>query len=209
MDRDAAVARVHVGLGFRTDMTDQIVLHLQEEQRDLERGKTLPSFMLLEGQTLNLLEGTRTVAIPADFLRRSNEQMYFYPPTGDGRSRYIPWREYAAARTAYESYEAAGPVVAALRTSTIEFFPTADRDYPITWDYYQKGIILTSNVENLWLQHAPELLIGGAGLRLSRDLRNQAGEKLFGQMYQTARTTWFAETVVEDTEDLLVLGGNA
>ena|SRR5690348_4490079 len=209
MDRDTAVTRIQDGLGFRTGLSDKIILRLQEEQRDLERGKTLPDFLLLEGQTLAFLSGTSSVALPASFLRRS-DRLPRYTPTGVTISQTIPWREYDEAYETFSASDPAGPKVAVIRNSTILFFPAADTNYTITWDYYAKAALLTSNIENLWLANAPELLIGGAGLRMAKDIRNQAAIALFGDMYKQARATWFSETVVQEAEDgPLILGANA
>jgi len=207
--RDVALARVQDGIGFRRDMVDQIILRMQEEQRDLERGKTLPSFLLVEGAMLELLSGEQAVDLPADFLRRSPIPLRYYDSPSSQAFREIPWRDYVSASAIYADYTPSGPAVAALRTTSIQFFPIADSDYSISWDYYKRDALLTSNIENLWLEFAPELIIGGAGLRLSLDLRNKEGAMLFGNMYKQARQTWFSETIVEESEEIIVLGGNA
>lgn len=206
MLRDAAVQRIQEGLGFRTDLETTVIARLQEEQRDLERGKTLPRFLLKEGEVLSLASGTNLVTLPTDFLRRSDSPL-LYIPVGSESARIIPWKEYEAARDSYSNFSPAGPAVAALRSSSIYFFPTADLSYDITWDYYQKAEVLSSNIENLWLANAPELLIGGAGLRTARDIRNDKAVAVFGEMYKQARMTWFSETIVQE-EESYVMGGN-
>jgi hypothetical protein len=209
MLRSIAVQRVQAGLGFTTALADQIILRMQEEQRDLERGKTLPKFLLVEDATLNLLTGTSSVNLPIDFLRRSHN-MLTYVPTGTTVARTIPWREKDEARKVYADNPPAGPHVAVLQTATIGFFPVADKNYPITWDYYAEDDLLTSDIENLWLANAPELIIGGAGLRIAQDKRDKAAVDLFGNMYKQARITWLGETVVQESDDgPLLLGANA
>lgn len=210
MLRDTAVARIQAGLGFTTTLSDTIVLRMQEEQRDLERGKTLPRFLLRQDQPLSLVNGTTDVNLPTDFLRRS-EFALRYTPTGETKSKIIPWKRFDEAYEAIqEDSDAAGPKVAILRESTIRFLPEADVTYAITWTYYRVDALLTSNVENLWLANAPELIIGGAGLRIAKDKRDPNAMALFGDMYKQARATWFGETVEEMMDDTpLRLGANA
>ena len=80
----------------------------------------------------------------------------------------------------------------------------------MTWDYYQKAVVLDTNVENLWLANASELLIGGAGLRIAMDLRNKSATELFDVMYKKARLAWFNETIEQTADDgPMLLGANA
>lgn len=209
MLRTVAVQRVTDGLGFRSDLASRVILRMQEEQRDLERGKTLPSFLIAEDQTLTLLAGTNSIALPDDFLRRVDRSPRYVSDVSDV-SVDIPWRSYEAAYKAYSDSEASGPKVFVLRSSTILVFPEADRDYTITWDYYAKADTLDVDIENAWLANAPELIIGGAGLRMALDIRNAEAQKLFGAMYQASRTTWFNEDVLNDLDDQpMILGANA
>ena len=122
MTRDEAVARIQEGLGFRSSLSSVIIARLKEEQRDLERGKTLPPFMLLEGQTLSLTASINFVALPATFLRRSN-LLPRYTPTGAEQSKTIPWRNYDAAQLQWESEDPAGPAVAVLQTEHHSLLP--------------------------------------------------------------------------------------
>ena len=209
MLRDVAITRIQDGLGFRTDQSDRIALRLQEEQRDLERGKILPRFLLRLDQTLSLLSGSQTVSLPSDFLRRSPNSLRYLPTDGSSDVyQTIPWRTYDEAFATYSDWDAAGPKVAVLRVSDVYFFPEADVNYSVLWSYYRKDDVLTSNVENLWLANSPELLIGGAGRRIARDLRNKEAYQLFDEMYKMARVAWFNETVESENEAPLLLGAN-
>lgn len=207
MTRDEAVTRIQEGLGFRTDRATTIIARLQEAQRNLERGKTLPKFLLVEDQTLSYLTGTSTVDLPDNFLRRADKDLRYLPSTSD-RYQFVPWKSFDDAYKAYANSDPAGPKVAVLRNDSIYFFPAADRDYTLYWTYYIKDEILDTNIENIWLANAPDLLIGFAGARMARDLRNKSAESLFGTMYQEERTAWFNETVVSEAEDDIVLGAD-
>ena len=52
--------------------------------------------------------------------------------------------------------------------------PVPDKIYTIKMTYYQKAALLTTNIENLWLQHASDLLIARAGIKIAgMYIRNQ------------------------------------
>lgn len=209
MIRSIAVQRVQAGLGFTTALADQIILRMQEEQRDLERGKTLPSFLLVEDATLSLVAATSSVNLPTDFLRRSHN-LPRYTPTGETTSTTIPWREKDEALEIFQAKDPAGPQVAVLRTSTILFYPVADTTYTITWDYFAQDDLLTSDIENLWLANAPELIISGAGLRIAKDKRDKDAATYFADMYKQSRITWLSEVAAQESDDgPLTLGANA
>lgn len=209
VDRAVAVTRIQEGLGFRSDREVTIIRRLIEAQRELERGKTLPKFLLAEDQTLTLASGEHAVDLPQLFLRRSST-LIRYTPVYSEYPRRIPWKDYDALHLAYQSYNPGGPHGVALREDSLWFEPEADRAYTLTWDYYQRGVALETNTTNLWLEHAPEWLIGEAGLRIALDTRNKTAVELFTFMLTKARKAWFDETVLNEAEDQtpLVMGGD-
>lgn len=200
VDRAGAVLRIQEGLGFRSDREATIIRRLMEAQRDLERGKTLPKFLLREDQSIALLSGANAVALPSDFLRRS-DTLIQYTPIYSTYPRRVPWKDYDAAYLAYQSYNPGGPQVVSLRESSLWFSPVADRNYTLSWSYYRKAVVLETNVTNLWLQNAPEWLIGEAGLRMAKDTRNPTAIQLFTDMRNTAMSAWLKETVLNEAED--------
>lgn len=206
MLRSLAVARIQQGLGFRSDRATEIAVALQEEQRDLEKGKTLPRFLLVEDAALSLLTGENAVSLPTGFLRRFDQPRY--TPLSSTVPVFIPWKQYDQAFRAYMQSDPAGPKVAALRSTSIYFFPEADRDYDLLWTYYKAADLLTADIENAWLLNAPELLIGGAGLRIAKDMRNQSATQLFGDMYKQSRLSVFGEEISMEQEDDLRMGAD-
>lgn len=209
MLRSLAVARIQQGLGFRSDRATEIITALQEEQRDLERGKTLPKFLLLEDQALTLAATANAVALPATFLRRSNILISYISPYST-RPRFIPWRDYGAAARDYGAFNPGGPAAVSIRKSTLWFEPLSDRAYSLTWTYYKKADLLTTDIENAWLaaDNSPELLIGGAGLRMALDMRNKDAVQVFSVMQQKARAALFGDTVTEEADDQVTMGGD-
>jgi len=228
MLRSAAVQRINRAIGFRPSgnpLEATIVLALQEAQRDLERGKTLPKFLLQENQTLTLVTGSHTVAKPSGFIRENDEtRIRFFPATSDV-PRFLSRRYYidaveANVRSSTDpdtTVEPVAPSVYVVRKSTIDFITVADVNYTLFWDYYKAADELTSDIENAWLVSnpatpelgAPEWLIGEAGLRVAQDLRDQMAIQTFSTIRQAGRAACFGETIAsEDASGPIQMGAN-
>lgn len=204
MLRSDAVQRINRALGFRPSgnpLEATIILALQEAQRDLERGKTLPKFLLQEGASFTLLAGEYTVPLPSGFIRVSDDtpistfppEVQFFPITSGESSVYV------------------------IQNSVINFIVPATQDYTLYWDYYKAADALTSDIENAWLVSdpttprlgAPEWLIGEAGLRIAMDLGNQNAIGIFTSMRQAGRAACFGEIIVfEEASGPYQMGAN-
>jgi len=209
MTRDEAVARIQRGLGFRPDLATEIAATLVEKQRELERGRTLPIFLLRESQSLTLNANESTVDLPSDFLRRASRIKYTI--SGNYRPTFISWKDYEDGLDAYETLVPRGPQIAILRASTIDFVTTANQAYSLTWDYYKKADELTSGTStNEWLSDdwLPTLLIGEAGMVIARDLRDKEAMAIFSQMAKEARDALFRDTILQEADVPLVMGAN-
>lgn len=192
MDRDTAVTRIQDGLGFRTDLTEKIHARLQEAQRELERGKSLPWFLIEEDDTINLSEGANEVSLPDRFIRETEYPTMRYTDS-DGNNVRVPKKDFNDALDAYGDSDDSAPKVYALLKDSFYFFPTADDDYTLTLSYYKGAQVITSNIENAWLEHAPEWLIGEAGIKIALDTRDQDAMKIFTDMRDKARDAIMSE----------------
>lgn len=212
MDRTAAVALINQGIGFRATgnaLESAIILKLQEAQRDLEKGKTLPKFLVQELQTLTLTANTHTSTKPTGFLREDDEvPLHFYPATAT-KPTFLERRFYKDAvlsnlhDTSASSApdEPIAPSIYVVRQSVIDFITTADITYTLYWNYYKAADLLTSNVENAWLLNAPEWLWGEAGWRIAMDLAGPNSEMVakFDRIRTAGRAAAFAEDLVAET----------
>jgi hypothetical protein len=216
--RDAAVARILQGLSFRrgTSLNDVIVACLKEAQRNLERGKTLPRFLLLEDQTLSLVSGASTVAKPASFHRSYDEDPIHYTPPDTDKPFFLQEkRNLMDARQANikTPNDPAGPKVYVIRGSVIYFITVADRTYSLTWSYYKWGTVLSAgSTENEWLNEtsgAPEWLIGEAGVRVASDLNDVPAATKFTSMRELGRSACLGDDVAnEEASEGLYLGSD-
>jgi hypothetical protein len=213
MTRTEAVARILRDIGFRpagSSLDDQIVSCLQEAQDDLERGKTLPPFLLVEDQTLALASGTHTVAIPTGFIRESDEtRIRFFPPNSSvpvflERKLYIDavMANLHASTDSDATVEPVAPAVYVLRKSTIDFITTADQNYTLYWDYYKEADVLSSgSTENAWLadKSGRMWLVGEAGLRIASSLRDVNALAVFQKLRDAGRAATFGEQIAAET----------
>lgn len=200
MTRDQAVARIQQGLGFRSDREDECALMLQEAQRFFEQGKTLPWFLIEEG-TLDLvyLTDPNIVALPTGFIREVEARTVYYE-NDDGELVAVTKKSWATAFDAYANEEAGTPEVYVLRASDIYFFPAATADFTYQFPFYKKAAVLENpSDENVWLEEAPELLIGEAGYRLSSDMRDERAMKMvFDPMRKQAWESVLRETIARE-----------
>lgn len=204
MNRSTAVQRISDGLGFMASgnaLEQKIILRLQEAQRDLEKGKTLPRFLIREDQTLALVAGASTVALPSDFLRIDDEALPHYTGEDSDIPVFLRQRSYEPAVAAYSRTveEALAPKVFVLRKTVLDFIYPADTDYTLYWNYFAKATTLETDIENAWLEFAPEWLIGEAGQRIALDARDTTAYQLFGEMAKKGRAAVFGEELVQET----------
>ncbi len=211
MDRTTAIQRINDGLGFRlagNPLEPTILLRIQEAQRDLEKGKTLPRFLLVQDEEFTVLAGEFSHALPTGFLRLDDDNLPHYTSLDTFLPQYLePIRSYSDAvlrvttlqRPGEPAQTVVAPRVFVIRNSTLDFVTIADRDYTISWNYYKAADVLTSTVAtNAWLDNAPEWLIGEAGFRIALDARDDTAKAIFDDMRQRARAAEFGELLADD-----------
>ena len=75
--RSEAIAEIKRGTGYRATQEPTIIAALQQAQRELETGRTLPK-MLLKTATLAYTASGSIVTLPVDFLRFSGNYPIHY-----------------------------------------------------------------------------------------------------------------------------------
>lgn len=216
MFRSTAVQQINNGLGFRppgNSLEGVIILYLQEAQRDLEKGKTLPRFLLQEDDPLTLLSGAHTAALPDGFIREADDSVLHYSPSGTDLPTYLQ-RKYlrdAVLANTRSSNDPIAPSVYVIRNSVVDFVTTADQNYTFAWDWYKRGLTLETDIENVWLedQNMPEYLIGEAGYRVAKALRDKDAMTVFDDMRKQARLSLFSEEIAAElASGPIVMGAN-
>lgn len=208
-----AVNRINDAIGWRLSGHNKeaaIVRRLVEAQRKLEHGTTLPRWLLEQDFELTLLQGERSVALPAGFLRLHDENLPHYVNIDTNLGVYLEVMDYISAFRFVSSNQrpfeieitTRAPSVFVVRKSTFDFISMANTDYTIVLDYYKAGDSLASSETNVWLDNGPDWLIGEAGVRIAADLRDVDAVQLFNEMRKEGRAMVFNEIV-----DLEVQGG--
>lgn len=203
MTRDEAVARIQQGLGFRDDLTSQIVGALQEARRYLETGRSLPDFLFQESQTLAVPAGSAVVAYPTRFLREFQEEGLWYVQAAEPDSVLLLEKlDFEIGNRRFQGSDAGPPMAYTTRQSGLKFWPTRDIAYTLNWSFYRRSVSLATNVaNNEWLADddgAPEALIGRAGMIIASDLNDKPSYDKFASMYSVA---WNAITTDSDLVD--------
>src|SRR6266566_8531797 len=200
MDRDSAVARIQQKLGFRSDLVTEIQVALQDAQDELERGATLPFFLVKQDQTFAITPSVppsatpQEYALPAGFIRDEDEQdgTLRYQKAVPGPQVFLEKMDYSTAERRFfgktvvtvdsgvvivpsedTQFSAGTPVAYVIREATVRIYPGPDITYNLLWSYYAHDVSLTgANVTNQWLTYAPWLLIGKAGILIAGSTRD-------------------------------------
>jgi len=207
MDRDTAVSQIQENMGFRTDLTQSIINNLQFQQDELEKGDTLPWWLLQEDQSFVINPPNPPVAtpqeypLPSNFIKESDSQdgnLRFYQ-NQPGPAVYLKKFDLKQAEQFFfgprkvwwqgnveiiqsedTSFTPGTPAAYVLRKSTIRIYPGPDKQYNLTWSYFTHDLpVGGANTVNGWLTNAPQLLIGLAGRRMAMTARDPDATALF------------------------------
>ncbi len=200
MTRDQAVALIQEELGFRSDLAANIVGRMKQAQRLLEHGRSLPVFLLEQDASIVAAAGSAEVALPTGFIRwKQDEGLRYTTTTGSFvKLEKVPL-DIGAAR--FLDADDGKPLAYTLRKDTIKVYPDRDQAYTLTASYYKEAVALDSNIENEWLAHAPDVLVGRAGMFMCGPLRNDAAMARFLEIYGTAWASMFADGIMREEED--------
>lgn len=208
----AAYTLVRHGLQYRADNAAFNALILEKlliTQRNLERGKTLPRFIITEDATFTGLANVATAAIPASFIRWVEDAPPSYT-TSTGKYRELEVGDLQQLRRLWTGSSETTPFAIARRKSTIQLFPTPTLAWTVTYSYYAKQTVLALDAdENAWMLEVPDLMIAGAGFLLASDMGDQAGMEKFSGQWKTAYSAYFNQIIDDETADqTVILGGN-
>jgi hypothetical protein len=206
MDKAGAITRINEGLGFRSLSADIITRRLVEAQRDLERGKTLPPFLISEDTPLTLIQGSREIALPDDFIREVDDGCTWTPKFGGSSVVLIRKPDLNSLLILDVPTEPGSPLYYVIRSQSLYFGRYADQTYTLEYSYYAHAGSLLTLDENAWTLDPSgfDWLVGFAGRRLAMDLRAKAAVEVFMDMETRARAALFGEIVVQDDIPLAV-----
>lgn len=165
MNRSAAREEIQRLLGGRSDLSADINSGFQLEQIELEKRRPLPWFLESERSSIFTSSGEERVPVPSDFLAEVEDDALWYIDA-EGNETVLDKMFADEARVLYP--DPGEPIAYNLQGNYFRLFPTPDDAYQLKLVYYQKGDVLSTDVENVWLLHEPNLLIARVGLRVAR-----------------------------------------
>jgi len=209
MTMNEVIAEIQRGLGYRSDKTDEIKSKLRLAQDELERGKTLPWFIVNEDETISLTAGVSTWTLPNNFIREVDDFGAPYSTfTSDGDVITLKKIPYDVGYATYGGADPGEIVAYSRRAGSLQFWPSPDEDTELTISYYAKQDNPATASTNAWSENAPELLIGLAGMKIAADLYDDRAMQKFTVMYAQAKDSLFKEIVAEDDANMQYsLGG--
>jgi hypothetical protein len=204
------VAKIQEKLGFRTTLVSNIQGALQDEQDELERGATLPWFLLQEDQTFTITPASPAVAtpqqytLPAGFISEADDadgnlRLQIQTPGPQTFIEKMDYREaeeffFASRKVWWDGTEIVTqstqapptpgqPKIYVLRKTQVRIYPGPDKVYNLLWTYYVHDIRLdVGNITNQWSTNIPWLLIGRAGLKMAMSTRDKDAATAFQQI---------------------------
>lgn len=192
MNRAAAVAQIQRLLGMRSDLETEIIQALQDAQVDLENEPTLPWFLVSEVSSVTTTPTESRVPLPVDFIREAEDEdgggLYLFDSTADEDEQWIKLEKATLneLRLAYQSTDGE-PEAYALDDEYFRLAPIPDDTYTLKMVFYQKDDLLDTNIENKWLEKAPELIIGIAGRKMAEAIRDAGALQTFANMEARGR----------------------
>jgi hypothetical protein len=200
MDRDTAVQRIQQKLGFRSDLVTPIQNALNDAQRERENAQSLPWFLLQEDQTFTITPASPVVAtpqqynLPTGFIKEADDEdgNLRYQKSTPGPQVFLRKMDYKQAEIFFfarrqvwydtnieiiqsedTNFTAGVPIAYVLRETQVRIYPGPDQTYNLLWSFYVHDQPLNgSNVTSQWLNFAPWLIIGEAGMLIAADVRD-------------------------------------
>lgn len=212
MTRDEALARLREDLGFvSTSFNSMLLSRLDSTQRDLELGKTLPEFLVVEN-TLTIPAGVTgdlfaAINYPAGFLRLKDENSVYFLSTDSRVPNFIkvvPTFGMALEAIDDPSGTLGPPARMVLRKSGVNIFPAPDGTYSAIWSYYQAdtkpSALANGSDTNLWLTNAEDWILGETGVRQCRATGNASRLPLFQDLALKGRAAVFGEIIADELQ---------
>ena len=204
-----AIQLIQFKLGRRRDLDEQIRLMLDVRQEALEKSDILPWFLAQKIPMAWVLGPGVTVPpnpapLPALWLREHDQSGVFVEiPTAEPNRREVALTKITLEKGRAIYGQSTGcPKAYALVGGNIQFFPAPDKVYTIFFDCYAKDILPSVAFEsngnagtNLWLTHAPNVLIEDVVKNLCLDMRDANGAQAATMRFADAWRGVMIETV--------------
>lgn len=180
MLRDGAVSLIKRGLGYRSTGDADIVETMQFVQTTLEHEAVLPWFLISELLSIATVTNEQRVLMPTGFLREIEEGALWRHDSSVSPAKWTELKKDDFDFLQVKQQGAGPPQWYSLMGQYFRLYPTPDAVYPLKLVCYLADADLSTNIENLWLKHAPDILIADTGKGLAADLGNKDALKRYG-----------------------------
>lgn len=209
MTRDEAVSIIQQQLGFRTDLSSEIVTNLKLAQTMLEVGPTRPWFLVTEQMSITTTAEEQRLIVPSNMLAEiDNTRLVYIPDDEEEAAVDLKKEDYDQLEYDYREEEAGPPAAYALLGDYFRLFPVPDDAYTIKIIVYGRADTLDSNIENGWLKWVPYALIGKAGAQIATAVRDATALATFREWERDGRLALAGMDVARDVANrVLQMGG--
>jgi hypothetical protein len=203
MTQAQLVAYVAQGLAFRTGDQNANILAMATlvQYDELEKGTTLPRFLMKEDVPLAGTANVATVSVPGDFIREYMDAGALKFIDTFNNTSFLNKKPYDWLVSWTEEIEdepvpgtplvpvTGNPAWYSLRKSTIYISPIPTTNFTLYMTYYAHDVdpaSLASGASNLWLANAPGLLANLVGVRMAEDLEYDTGVAKFSRRFEAS-----------------------
>lgn len=189
LTRDEAIEQVQSGLSFRNANTG-VLEALRWAQDQLENGQSLPWFLREEDDDLVGTASVGFIVLPDGFLREDEEADWWVTVGSEGPKivKKRSWSEVKEHRLNPENGETeeGTPLIYAITNTNIEVSPVPTEAWTLTTTYFKAADDLADEATNVWLENAPDILWGEAGIFLAKKLHDKVAEDFFRGVFTAA-----------------------
>ena len=180
MLRSEAIELVKQGLGFRTGtaIDTAVVNSMKLVQTTLEHEAMLPWFLVSDLLSSETKVGDGRVSLPKGFLREVEHGALWITESVGTDPQELPKKEFDWIHKKYGTTPGF-PRYYSILGKFFRLGPVPDAKYPLTIICYLADELLNEEKENLWLLHAPDLLVARTGLKVAGDTVNRIARQRF------------------------------
>jgi hypothetical protein len=168
MLRDDLFALLAQRLGQRDDLIPRMATEVQLLQSvTLEKNLWLPWFLLTGLESLSVTLGATSVAYPDDYLGEDEDSaVWLYDATA---AQPLTQLRKMAYDDMLVKYPGTGTLKAyAIGSTGFLLAPAAQEACTLKHRYFAADTVLSTNIENQWLKHAPDVVIAELGAVMAK-----------------------------------------
>lgn len=173
--RDDAIVLIQQRAGNRTGHEAKLILEMQSAQRKFESSPFLPWFLI---SSVDESISSSPMSAPDGFLREIEDEDCLLLVEAEGLTP-IYKNDYGFLARNEDLRGTGPPSFYGMVGSDRHLFTVPDISYTIRTLFYRAAAVLDTNISNVWLDRAPDLLIAETGMKFAAFLRDKDALALF------------------------------